>query len=228
MSRFNRKLISLISAVLSFVAICISIRSCKISQQNLQYNINRNTMIDTPALKEVVDSTSIAFSLNGDNAILQGLCVYFPSEVEKSPYAINFKPFCIHKNYLERMVENYLYKFVKSQDSLIIVGTWALPVMIDYSAIVYGFPYELRENRTFVFTFVIDSDLIKVNFSNTCLVQRCSYPLKKHWFYYGPFSSSLVDKVNNQDKYDIQEMLQRQLEFADKDLRKMLKDEKSY
>ena len=88
---------------------------------------------------------------------------------------------------------------------------FSIPVMIDYSSVVYGFPQSLRENRLLMFN-VFCGDLLKVTYSNSYLINRCTFPLKQHYFYTGLFASSLEGKVRKQDEEDVQELLKEQLE----------------
>jgi hypothetical protein len=89
--------------------------------------------------------------------------------------------------------------------------------MMDYSVIVYGQPTFLRENRLFLFEIIYHDDIEEVNFKNSFLEQRYGYPLKAHNFYTGPFSHSLEEKIAEQDKKDVQELLIKQLNAITKE-----------
>ena len=193
--------------IISIIALVVSFLSYQTSKQSYEYGISKDMMIYTPAIKENVDSLNISFALNNENSELQGVNITFPNEVSG-----NTKPIEISRGYLEMLAKNHLNKFVEARDSTIIVGTFAIPVMIDYAAIVYGFPQQLRENRLLVFNLHLYDDVRNVTFSNSFLNGRCGYPLKNHTFYTGIFSSSLDEKIKNQDQKDVQELLKSQLE----------------
>jgi hypothetical protein len=52
-----------------------------------------------------------------------------------------------------------------------------------------------------------------VKYSNSVLIDRCGKPLKSHYFYKGPFSAPLEEKIANHDKNDVQELLNNQFEI---------------
>jgi hypothetical protein len=198
--------------IISIIALVISFLSYQTSKQSYDYGVNKDMMIYTPAIKENVDSLNILFFLNNENSELQGISITFPNDITDSPLLLNSKPVELSTFYLETMARNYLSKFVKVRDSTELFGTFAIPVMMDYSAIVYGFPQQLRENRLLVFNFNLYDDITNVTFTNSFLKGRCGYPLKMHYFYTGPFSSPLRSKIKSQDQKDVQELLMNQLE----------------
>lgn len=198
--------------IISIIALVVSFLSYQTSKQSYEYGISKDMMIYTPAIKENVDSLNISFALNNENSELQGVSITFPNDILDKQLLINTKPIEISRSYLEMLAKNHLNKFVEVRDSTIIVGTFAIPVMIDYAAIVYGFPQQLRENRLLVFNLHLYDDVRNVTFSNSFLNGRCGYPLRSHTFYTGIFSSSLDEKIKNQDKKDVQELLRSQLE----------------
>lgn len=198
--------------IISIIALVVSFLSYQTSKRSYEYGINKDMMIYTPAIKENVDSLNISFALNNENSELQGVNITFPNDISDSPLLINTKPIEFSRSYLEMLAKNHLNKFVKVRDSAIIVGTFAIPVMIDYAAIVYGFPQQLRENRFLVFNLHLYDNVRNVTFSNSFLNGRCGNPLKSHTFYTGIFSSSLDEKIKNQDQKDVQELLKNQLE----------------
>ncbi|MCE8921501.1 hypothetical protein [Bacteroides ovatus] len=211
-----KKVFKFISVVLpiivSIIALVVSFLSYQTSKQSYEYGIHKDMMVHTPAIKENIDSLSISFSLNNENSELQGISITFPDNISSTPLLINTKPVRINKYYLEMLAKNYLSEFIEAKDSTVSVGTFAIPVMIDYSAIVYGFPQELRESRLLVFNLYFDDNVKNVTFSNSFLNGRCGYPLRNHTFYTWIFSSSLDEKIKNQDQKDVQELLKSQLE----------------
>ena len=176
-----------------------------------EYEVSRDMLIYTPTIKENVDSIDVSFTLNADNAELQGLTIVFPDEISNYSISINTKPIKLSKARMEILAERFISKYIKPNNSIQSVGTFSIPVMIDYSCIVYGFPQSLRENRFLVFNIFCDGYL-KVSYSNSVLINRCGFPLKQHNFYTGPFSSSLEDKIRKQDWEDVQKLLSKQLE----------------
>ena len=89
--------------------------------------------------------------------------------------------------------------------------------MIDYSAIVYGFPQTLRENRYLIFD-VYCGDHLKIDYSNSFLINKCGFPLKSHRFYIGPLASSLEGKIIERDREDVLMLLAEQLSESIKNL----------
>jgi hypothetical protein len=51
----------------------------------------------------------------------------------------------------------------------------------------------------------------KIKFSNSFLIDRLGYPIKRHYFFTGPFSKPLKEKLEIQDSIDLQEMLKMQI-----------------
>lgn len=196
--------------VLSAVAILISYMSYIISQKAFEYEKDRDIFINTPAIKEDINNEQILFLLNGDNAELQSMSITFPTEIDNEALCINTKPTELSKMALEIRVQNLAEKLFIPQDSLITMGVLSIPVMIDYSAIVYGFPQSLRENRLFIFNIYCD-ETVKVSYSNSYLINRCPFPLKSHYFYSRFFSKPLEERVIKQDYEDVQKLLKAQL-----------------
>ena len=195
---------------ISLIALIISIFSYILSEKVYEYEISRDMLIYTPSIREYVDSTDISFTLNTDNAELQSLTIVFPNEITTYSILINTKPIKLSKARMEVLVEQIINKYIEPKDSIMSVGTFSIPVMIDYSTIVYGFPQFLRENRLLIFNVFCD-DYLKVSYSNSYLIDRCEFPLKQHYFYTGPFSDPLEDKIRKQDEDDVQELLKEQL-----------------
>lgn len=197
--------------IISLIALIISIFSYRLSERTYEYEKSRDMLIYTPSIKESVDSLDISFTLNADNAELQGMTIIFPCDITNNPVSINTKPIRLSKISMEILAEQIVSKYIKPTDSIESVGVFSIPVMIDYSSIVYGFPQSLRENRLLMFNIFCD-DYLKVTYSNSYLINKCTFPLKQHYFYTGPFASSLEGRVRKQDEEDVQELLKEQLE----------------
>ena len=207
MKKILKFIMAVLPIIISVIALIISYLSYYTSKQSFEYGISKDMIIHTPAIKEKIDSLELSFNLNNDNSELQGICITLPNSIQEKPIFVNTKPIN-----LEQLAKNYLYEFVEAKDSVVIVGTFAIPIIIDYSAIVYGFPQTLRENRLLVFNLHFCDNIFDLSFSNTYLISRCGYPLKNHTFYTGVFSSPLEEKIKKQDQIDIQELLKGQLD----------------
>lgn len=212
MKKILKFIMAVLPIIISVIALIISYLSYYTSKQSFEYGISKDMIIHTPAIKEKIDSLELSFNLNNDNSELQGICITLPNSIQEKPIFVNTKPINLSKHYLEQFAKNYLYEFVEAKDSVVIVGTFAIPIIIDYSAIVYGFPQTLRENRLLVFNLHFCDNILDLSFSNTYLISRCGYPLKNHTFYTGVFSSPLEEKIKKQDQIDIQELLKGQLD----------------
>jgi hypothetical protein len=198
---------------ISIIALIFSYLSWQISKQSFEYGVEKDSMMNTPALQETIDSLSINFSLNS-GADLQMLSIIFPKEVSKHAIIIAAKPMRLVPEILENIAKQYLRDKVKINDSIAIVGTVAIPVMINYSAVVFGDSQDFRENRTLVFEIHYYENVENVHFKNTYLISRCGFPLKRHYFYNGPFSGSVSEKIYRQDSIDVQDLLNQQLKFS--------------
>lgn len=75
-----RKIIKLITSVLpiiiSIIALFVSYLSYNTSKQSLEYEINKDMMINTPAIEENIDSLELSFSLNNDNSEIMIILKY--------------------------------------------------------------------------------------------------------------------------------------------------------
>ena len=91
-------------------------------------------MVHTPAIKENIDSLELSFNLNNDNYEIQSMCITFPCSILEKPILVNTKPIKVNNNYLELLAENYLCEFLENRDSVVVLGTFAIPAIIDYSA----------------------------------------------------------------------------------------------
>ena len=211
MNKLTHQLLKWLPIIISTIALVLSFFSFSLSQSVFEYEKNRDSFYNTPALKEIVDSTDISFTLNKDESELQYIEITFPNRITEETILINTKPISIGKIALEIYAQKILDKLITPKDSAVIVGTFSIPVMIDYSVVVHGFPYSLRENRFLIYNLYCDN-YVEVNYSNSVLINRCGKPLKTHYFYNGPFSSPLEEKVERYDKNDVQELLNNQFE----------------
>lgn len=198
--------------IISIIALIISIFSYFLSKNIFEYEQEINMFKNTPAIKEeIVDPNTISFTLNSENAELQSVTIVFPSEISDNPISINTKPIQLSKTALETRAQTIINDLIIPKDSCVYFGHFSIPIMIDYSAIVYGFPISLRENRFLIFEIYYENS-IQINYSNSYLINKCSYPLVKHNFYTGPFSNPLKEKIYKQDKEDVQILLKNQLD----------------
>lgn len=211
MNKLTHQLLKWLPIIMSLVALLLSYFSFSLSQSVFEYEKNRDSFYNTPALKEIVDSTDISFTLNTDESELQYIEIAFPNRITEETILIKTKPISIGKIALEIYAQKILDKLITPKDSAVIVGTFSIPVMIDYSVVVHGFPYSLRENRFLIYNLYCDN-YVEVKYSNSVLINRCGKPLKSHYFYTGPFSSPLEEKVERYDKNDVQELLNNQFE----------------
>lgn len=211
MNKLTHQLLKWLPIIISLMALLLSYFSFSLSQSVFEYEKNRDSFYNTPALKEIVDSTDISFTLNTDESELQYIEIAFPNRITEETILIKTKPISIGKIALEIYAQKILNKLITPKDSAVIVGTFSIPVMIDYSVVVHGFPYSLRENRFLIYNLYCDN-YVEVKYSNSVLINRCGKPLKSHYFYKGPFSSPLEEKVERYDKNDVQELLNNQFE----------------
>ena len=212
MNKLTHQLLKWLPIIISLLALLLSYFSFSLSQSVFEYEKNRDSFYNTPALKEIVDSTDISFTLNTNESELQYIEIAFPNRITEETILINTKPISIGKIALEIYAQKILDKLITPKDSAVIVGTFSIPVMIDYSVVVHGFPYSLRENRFLIYNLYCDN-YVEVKYSNSVLIDRCGKPLKSHYFYKGPFSASLEEKIANHDKNDVQELLNNQFEI---------------
>jgi hypothetical protein len=184
--------------------------SYTVSRKTFEYEKDRDMIINTPAIKEDINDDQILFLLNGENAELQSMNIIFPAEIEDEIFHLNTKPIKLSKKALEIRAQGLAEKLFIPQDSIVTMGTLSIPVVIDYSAIVFGLPQSLRENRLFIFN-IHCNEYVNVSYSNSYLINRCSFPLKSHYFYTGLFSKPLNESIVRQDQEDIQLLLKEQL-----------------
>jgi hypothetical protein len=210
---------NIITIIISIIALVISYLSWSVSKQSLDYEISKDSVINTPAIKEIIDSTKITYKLNNTSE-LQNLNIIFPKSISDENININTKPLELYKNPIESLAKIYLRNKLSLKDSTAIVGTFSIPVMMRYSVIVYGQPHILRENRLLVFKIHYYDDIESVEYSNSFLINRAGYPLLRHYYFTGPFAEPLDKKIQNQDLIDVQELLENQLKDIAENLNK--------
>jgi hypothetical protein len=200
-----------LTIVISLIALFFSYLSYQLSKENLEYEKDKDSFLNTPAITEIVDSTFIKFKLNNENSELQSILITFPNDVSVEKIRTAKKPVEISKFILENSVKNYIDNKIKVKDSIAYVGQVSIPVVFDYSAIVFGYAQNLRENRILIFDINYYENVKKIKFSNSFLIDRLGYPIKRHYFFTGPFSKPLKEKLEIQDSIDLQEMLKMQI-----------------
>ena len=199
--------------IISILALVISVLSYFLSKNTFEYEKEVNMFKNTPAIKEeIVDSNTISFTLNSENTELQSVTIAFPSEISDNPISINTKPIQLSKTALETRVQTIINDLIIPKDSCVYFGHFSIPIMIDYSAIVYGFPQSFRENRLLIFNVYCDK-WVDVTYSNSYLIGRYSFPIKTHYIYTGLFAPSLKNRIVEQDNNDVQELLREQLNY---------------
>jgi len=207
----NLSLINIGTLIVSIIALVVSYLSFQTSQNALEYQSNKDSFQNTPAITETLDSTYVNFGLNNDSE-LQLLNIVFPSKLEENDILLNTKPIRIRKDVLHQIAEKYLQENLTKKDSVIYVGTFSIPVMINYSAIVFGQQSNLRENRLLVYDFYNGYSEFKADFKNSFLISRYGYPIKGHYFLYNPFNDNRAEIIEKQDQEDIDELLNSQFQ----------------
>lgn len=204
---------SILSLLISLVALGTTIINTSITGKTLEYSIQKDMMVHTPAIKEYADSLRINYFMNNDDAELQSLSMTFPSLIDKDNIIISDRNINISKSLLENKVRSYMSnRIFNIKDSTYIVGKICIPVMFDYSAIVYGFPQNLREMRLLIFELLHHEDKMDLTYSHSFLVKRYGYPIKKQIYI---FSLASPTKVFEQDKKDVLQLLDNQLEVME-------------
>lgn len=141
----KNKLSKYIPVTFSLIALIVSIMSYRQSQAIHKYNVQHDMLLDTPSLTEQVDSSHVVWGLNKDNTELQFMRIWLPHRLSDLPIDVMTKPLTIHRHNLEPIAQKYVNLNITGNDSTAIVGEIAIPTVIDYSAIISGFPYTLRE-----------------------------------------------------------------------------------
>ena len=202
-----RKWLNRLPIIISALALIVSVVSLVYARRDSIYTEHKDSMIITPAIAEYLDGDEIVFTLNNENSRLQALRIIFPKAVSDEELVMNTIPVSLYKRRIEFIAENYFDKQIPARDSAVTVGTGIIPVILDYEAVVYGFPQCLRENRNLIF-FISKDQEISASFTNTALIQRCGYPIKCqiYWWF-----SKTDEKVVNQDRKDIEILLDKQL-----------------
>lgn len=211
---------NIVTLCFSLLAIFISYFSYEITKQALQFDEAKDSMEKTPAISETTDSVAIYFKSNNPSSELQVLQIDFPDSFSQDILSATTKPLQLSRFRIETIARNFLKNNVKSSDSTLMVGQFRLPVMINYNAIVFGQPYDLRENRFLLFSFAFSNDYEKVEFDNSFLIQRCGYPIKSQFHWKLPWADVPQEKIVKQDHLDVESLLSIQFNEALKDIKK--------
>ncbi len=196
----------LIAVIISVAALFVSVFSYKVMKSGLEYQVSKDSFEYTPALREVKDTSDIVFSLN-NNAVLQSMKFTFPPKLQIEEYIDIIKPISINIEYLCSSLENYIRNNFSFENDKYYIGTVSVPVLIDYSAIVYGDAQDLREYRLLIFQLIKTEEDIICEYKNSFLMKRYGFPLKGHYFFKLPFSDIPIEKIVKQDRIDILELL---------------------
>lgn len=202
-----RRWLNRLPIIISALALIVSVVSLVYARRDSIYTEHKDSMIITPAIAEYLDGDEIVFTLNNENSRLQALRIIFPKAVSDEELVMNTIPVSLYKRRIESLAENYFDKQIPARDSAVTFGTGVIPVMLEYEAVVYGFLQRLRENRNFIFLISKDQK-ISASFTNTALIRRCGYPIKRQ--IYWRFSKT-DEKIVNQDRKDIEILLDKQL-----------------
>lgn len=81
MNKIAPRLQKWLPIIISTIALVLSFFSFSLSQSVFEYEKNRDSFYNTPALKEIVDSTDVSFTLNTDESELQYIEIVFPSRI---------------------------------------------------------------------------------------------------------------------------------------------------
>lgn len=207
---------NIITFMTSIFAVVIAYLSFQISKTALDYQISKDSFDNTPALTEKTDSLTIDFGLTNDSE-LQLIKITFPSNLHADINMIT-KPLRLHKWVIEDIANDYLTSHVTIKDSIMKAGTFSLPVMIDYSAIINGSSHDLRENRFLLFNFYQYEQEFTVKYSNSFLNSRFGFPIKAHYFWKIPFTELSQIRIYRQDSLDVKELLGNQLTFLNQQI----------
>ena len=223
-SQIKNKLIKYVPVILSLIALVVSIMSYRQSQSIHNYNVQHDMLFDTPSLTENVDSTQTIWGLNKDGAELQYMRVWLPSKLSELPIDVMTKPLIIQRHNLEPIARRYVKANIIGNDSMAIVGELALPTVIDYSAIISGFPYTLREFRNLIFRYFVEGNATSVTYCNSILIGKCTFPLIDHSSVINRIVPMTKERIQELDKIDIEELLDNELEKQSLDIRAKLNE----
>ncbi|ATA90824.1 hypothetical protein CGC56_00710 [Capnocytophaga canimorsus] len=213
MKKKQEKIFNILTIAISIIALFFSYFSYQLSIQSFEYEKIRDTFIYTPTIIEKVDSVFVQFKSSSENSELQSLSITFPSEINTQKIRMIKKPIQISNYTLEGIAEKYIEDKLrlKRKDSVEMVGNINIPVVFDYSCVVFGSSQYLRESRMLIFDIHYYENTKSIKFNSSFLIDRLGYPLKKRTFYTGPFSKPLDIKIAIQDSIDLQELLRNQL-----------------
>ncbi len=212
MNKENKRktLLDLIAIFISAFALVISALSFWVSNKTLDYEVEKDSFFNTPAISENIDSLDIIFGLNNTQCEIQAMRIIFPTELSKYNIEILTKPISINRQSLDFVAHKYLDDRLQKRDSIMSIGVFALPVIFEYSAIVFGVQQDLRENRNLLFHIINNNDL-SVKYSNSFLLQRSGYPIKKQLHIALPFGKPIEKKIYDKHMEDVYELLDEQL-----------------
>ena len=156
MNKENKRktLLDLIAIFISAFALVISALSFWVSNKTLDYEVEKDSFFNTPAISENIDSLDIIFGLNNTQCEIQAMRIIFPTELSKYNIEILTKPISINRQSLDFVAHKYLDDRLQKRDSIMSIGVFALPVIFEYSAIVFGVQQDLRENRNLLFHII--------------------------------------------------------------------------
>ena len=161
-----------IPIIIAAISLVVSIFALTTANKAYEYDVYRNKFWDTPALVDISDSTEVKFTLNKEHDQLQSLLIIFPEEIFKNDPEVHTKPLAFSRDYLELMVKGYLSDILHHTDSTVTVGTYPIPVIIDYSAIAGSEPTLLREERNLLFDVYMDRNGLSVTYNTSILTRR--------------------------------------------------------
>lgn len=203
-----------LSLTLSVIALFFSYLSYSTSRDSLEYEIEKDSWMSTPTIVDVPDSISINFKLDNPASELQAFEIIFPPSITTERLASRVKPMRVSRYRLEHIAEDHILRRVQPKDSTINVGSFSIPVIINYSAVVFGTSQPLRENRLLVFELVLSKDFKKISYTNSFLVARSGYPIKGQTHIKWPWADVGAEEIAKQDSLDVVEYLESQLASA--------------
>ena len=206
----NKNTNTILTLVFSILALIISIRSCDISKDTLNYTKTIEAFKLTPGLLVECDTIDVKFDLT-NQAVLQGLRIVFPDKVTSNFLDLKTKPYNISQYILSSKVKDYIESKIQISDSIAVIGNINIPVIVNYSAMVNGSSQYLRENRVLIFDVHFEKNLSKITLNSSYLISKVGYPIKEVSYWYNPFGKSKEEKVLEQDNLDVKNLLDEQL-----------------
>lgn len=173
----ERYILRYLPIVISIIAIGISIRSCHVSEEALNYQKYRDNIEKIPILVESTDSINIAFGLNQGNDFLQGIALHAPQEFKSLSFQRKGRPLKFPRKIFELAIENFFAEKIVPEDSICVVIDFSLPVFVDYITVIDGTNQILREFRSLDFTVVIEKRTQSAIYNGSRFIERCPIPL---------------------------------------------------